>query len=334
MKKAAVIGLGDISAIHLAAIARNPQISLAAVCDIDPGARARAPQGVPFFTDYREMIMSTEPDCVHICLPHSLHYPVTRDAAELGCHVFCEKPLAMDPAQAAAFVALERTHPQLRLGICLQNRFNETTEALKAIIDGGQYGGVVGAKGLVPWYRPKAYYEGKPWRGTWREAGGGTMMNQSIHTLDLLYYLCGPVKKVHASVAQLLDYGIEVEDTVTARIEFHSGAGGVFWATNANWENESTQITVALEKALFHIENSVLTRRDPDGTATLLCEDEKLPGTKFYYGASHAKLINQFYAAMEAGTDDYLHAGDGEMSIRLISAIQESGRLGEAVALT
>ena len=94
MKKAAVIGLGTIAPVHLDAIARNPEIELAGVCDIDEATRKNAPEGVPFFTDYRELISGVQPDCVHLCLPHDLHYPVAKDAVELGCHVFTEKPLA------------------------------------------------------------------------------------------------------------------------------------------------------------------------------------------------------------------------------------------------
>lgn len=333
MKKAAVIGLGTIAPIHLDAIARNPEIELVGVCDIDEATRQNAPAGVPFFTDYKEMIASVRPDCVHLCLPHDLHYPVAKDAVELGCHVFTEKPLAISPEQALEFARLEADHPERKIGVCLQNRLNETTETLKAILDSGEYGAVVGARGIVPWFRAKSYYDTQPWRGTWEHAGSGTMMNQSVHTLDLLYYLCGPIKTLHGTVAQLLDYGIEVEDTVTARLEFASGARGVFWATNANFANESVQIAVTTEKAVFTIADSFLTRKDPDGTVSVLCEDARLPGAKFYFGASHGKLIDKFYRALETGGDDYIHVRDAVMSIRLIGAILRSDREKAAVSV-
>ena len=213
MKKAAVIGLGDISPIHLAAIAGNPDIELCAVCDIDPEAGQRAPEGVPFYTDYEEMLREAKPDCVHVCLPHYLHYPVSKYFAEHGVNVFCEKPVALNTAQAKEFAALETAHPEVHIGICLQNRLNESVEMLKSIIESGEYGRVLGTKGIVPWARPKQYYDCKPWRGKWETAGGGCMINQSVHTLDLLYFLGGSVKSLRASVSQLLDYGIEVEDT-------------------------------------------------------------------------------------------------------------------------
>lgn len=328
MKKAAVIGLGDISSIHLGAIEANDQIELCAVCDIDPAARERAPQGVPFYTDYKEMIQKEKPDCVHICLPHYLHYPVAKDAAGMGVNVFCEKPVALNQAQAAEYVKLEQEHPELQIGICLQNRLNETTEMLKELIDSGKYGKVTGIRGVVPWYRPKEYYDVKPWRGKWKTAGGGCMINQSVHTLDLLYFLAGPIRRLKASVSQVLDYGIEVEDTVTASLEFENGARGLFYATNANFKNESVELSVDLEKASFRMRDNVLYQVSEDGTETKAVEDRKLPGSKFYYGSSHEKLIRKFYESLETGSGDYIHVADAEMSIRLIDAIQASGRFG------
>ncbi len=333
MKKAAVIGMGVIAPIHFAAIKDNQNITLVGVCDIEEGKRAEAPEGVPFFTDYKEMIREVKPDVVHICLPHYLHVPVSEEAARMGVHVFCEKPVAMNRKEAQEFAEFEAAHPQIHMGICLQNRSNESVERLKELIDSGEYGAVTGIRGTVPWYREKEYYEVQPWRGKWETAGGGCMINQSVHTLDLMYHLGGPVREIKAVTAQLLDYGIEVEDTVAARLTFENGANGVFLATIANYENESVQISVRTERARFLIMDNILYRIGDDGSKELLMEDAKLPGTKFYYGASHGKLIAKFYQALEDGSQDYLHVRDAVMSIRLIDAIHESSKSGHAVSV-
>lgn len=333
MKRAAVIGLGDISSIHIRAILSHEEIELAAVCDIDENAGSRAPEGVPFYTDYKEMIKEVKPDVVHVCLPHYLHVPVSMEVARMGVHVFCEKPVALNTAQAEEFVAFEEEHPELHIGICLQNRLNESVEMLKDIIESGTYGEVTATKGLVPWARSKSYYDVKPWRGRWETAGGGCMINQSVHTLDLLYYLGGNIENVKASVLQLLDYDIEVEDTVSARLSYANGAKGLFMATNANYKNECVQIAVQLEKAEFQIVNNILYQIMPDGSMKALVEDRKLPGSKFYYGASHDKLIYKFYQAIENNSQDYIHVKDALMSIRLIDAIQKAGRSGEVVTV-
>lgn len=332
MKRAAIIGFGTIAPVHLAAIQANPEIELCAICDSNEAVRASVPAGVPFYTDYKVLCETEKPDCVHICLPHYLHYPVSKYFAEQGVNVFCEKPVALTPAQAEEFAAVEAAHPEVKIGICLQNRRNETTELLKRLLDSGEYGKVVGCRGFVPWQRMKNYYEEQPWRGKMEFAGGGCMINQSVHTLDLLYYLCGEITSLHGVTAQLLDFGIEVEDTVAARLEFASGAKGVFIATNANYTNESIQIRVAAEKAVFHIEDDALFRIHPDGSREKLCENQKMPGAKFYFGASHSKLIAEFYRALENDTDAYIHVRDAVMSIRLIDAICASSRANAPVA--
>ncbi len=334
MKKAAVIGLGDISSTHLDAISNNPEIELAAVCDIDESRKEAAPKGVPFYTDYHEMFEEIHPDVAHICLPHYLHVPVSMDAVLKGINVFCEKPVALNSEQGKQFVEFEEAHPECHIGICLQNRFNPTTVMLKDIIDSGEYGKLTGIRGLVPWERSASYYEDKPWRGRWETAGGGCMINQSVHTLDLLYYLGGPIDHLHASVSQILDYGIEVEDTVSASLHFANGARGLFMATNANYKNESVQISVSLENGEFIIDDAVLYQIDKDGNRKVLAEDDRRYGVKFYYGSSHSKIIARFYRALEEDSQNYLHVRDAYMSICLIDAIQESGRLGKTVEIS
>lgn len=331
MMKAAIIGFGTISAVHIDAIASNPGMELAAICDVNEALAAKVPAGVAFYTDYKQMVREVKPDVVHICLPHYLHYPVTKELVEMGCNVFCEKPIALNSQEAELFCALEKAHPEVKIGVCLQNRMNETTEELKKIIDSGEYGAVVGARGFVPWQRTKGYYDAQPWRGTWKYAGGGSMINQSLHTLDLLYYLCGDVKKLHAVVGQTNEYGIEVEGDVIARLEFANGANGLFFATNNNWTNESVQIRVAMEKGVFHIEDSTLYKVNPDASREVITKAPVLEGIKFYYGASHARLIARFYKAVAENTDDYIHISEGAMVVRLMDSIFRSANTGALV---
>ena len=331
MMKAAIIGFGTISVVHIDAIAGNPGMELAAVCDVNEALAAKVPAGVKFYTDYKQMVREVKPDVVHICLPHYLHYPVTKELVEMGCNVFCEKPIALNSQEAELFCALEKAHPEVKIGVCLQNRMNETTEELKKIIDSGEYGKVIGARGFVPWRRGKDYYDAQPWRGTWKYAGGGSMINQSLHTLDLLYYLCGDVKKLHAVVGQTNEYGIEVEGDVIARLEFANGANGLFFATNNNWTNESVQIRVALEKGVFHIEDNTLYKVNPDASREVITKAPVLEGIKFYYGASHARLIARFYKAVAENTDDYIHISEGAMVVRLMDSIFRSANTGALV---
>lgn len=332
MKRAAVIGLGDISMVHIPVLLEHPEIDLVAVCDVVKENRSWVPEEIPFYTDYIEMVKAEKPDCVHICLPHYLHYPVAKELASLGVDIFCEKPLALNTEEAFAFAKLEEEY-NVKICISLQNRRNETVETLKEIIDSKKYGNVVGIKGHVFWYRPKSYYDIKPWRGKLSTAGGGCMINQSVHTLDLMQYLTGDkVKSIKGSVSQILDYGIEVEDTASARLYFENGAVGMFFATVANYENHSVELHVKCENKEFLIRNSILYSVENDGLVQII-EDARLPGTKFYYGASHSKLIAEFYEVLEGRSTTYIHPADAVMSIRLIDSIVESSKTNKQIEL-
>lgn len=324
MLNAAVIGLGTISPMHLSAISALPGVALDAVCDIDPIRKIITGANVPFYTDYHRLLEERRPDVVHICLPHYLHVPVAKAAAECGCHVFCEKPPAMDAHEMEEFVALERAHPELKLCVCFQNRYNRTAEELKRRLDSGVYGAVTDLKGVMLWRREVGYYAEKPWRGRLGEAGGGCLFNQAIHTIDLLCWLGGPVKSPRALSGQLLDLGIEVEDTAAASLAYESGARGFFLGTLANYTDEFLQLAVRTERAEFVIEREELALLTVTGRE-VLARDERLSGGKTYYGSGHFKLISLFYRAIETGGDDYIHVADAAESLRVADAIRRAG---------
>ena len=332
MLKIAVIGLGDISKIHLPAIQANPNVELVAVCDRDETLKDSVP-GVNFYTDYHEMLEKEALDCVHNLLPHYLHYAATKACVEKGVHVFQEKPLGLNTEEGLELVKLEEANKDIKIGVCLQNRYNESFEKLQEIVNSGEYGKIIGIKGLVTWFRPKSYYDAKPWRGKIEYAGGGVMINQALHTLDLMQLIGGEIESIRGSVDQLLDYGIEVEDTATANIKFKNGASGLFFATNANAGNSSVELQVVFEKGKFTIKDSTLTGLNENGKKEEIIEDQKLPGTKFYYGASHTKIINHFYSCIKNDTQDYVHAKDALTSIQIIDAILKSSELKQAMTM-
>lgn len=333
MKRAGIIGLGTISAVHLKSLEALKETEICAVCDIDEEKRGCVNETVPFYSDYRELFWKEKPDCVHLCLPHYLHYPVSKAAVEAGIHVFCEKPAAVDWREAEAFRELEEENPDIHIGICLQNRKNETVEILKEIITDGEYGKLKGIRGFVPWMRDRKYYADGPWRGKWDTAGSGVLLNQAIHTLDLMYFLGGEIISLKAMAGQLLDYDLEVEDTVMARLDFQNGMPGLFMATNANFENESVSIRVHFEKGDFLLQDNKLFFLSIDGNREVLTEDKKMSGTKFYYGASHEKTIREFYQALEDGTQNYIHVKDACKSIQLVDAIFRSSMSSKTMSL-
>ncbi|WP_400246736.1 Gfo/Idh/MocA family protein [Niallia sp. JL1B1071] len=332
MLKIAVIGLGDISSIHLSAIQANPKAKLVAVSDIDESHKEKV-HGVKFYTDYQEMLEIETLDCVHICLPHYLHYPVTKACVEKGINVLQEKPLALNAEEGLELVKLEEDNKKVKICVCFQNRLNETVEKLQKIIDSDEYGKVIGIKGIVTWARPKFYYDKKPWRGKLDLAGGGVMINQSIHTLDLMQLFGGEIATIRGSIDQLLDYGIETEDTAVASILFQNGAKGFFFATIANGNNSSVELQIVLEKQKLTIKDNILTILDENGEKVEEEKDTKLDGSKFYYGASHKKLIDTFYTCILENSQNYIHVKDALPSLQMIDAIVKSSKIKKEVTL-
>lgn len=318
-----IIGLGDVSMVHLHAIKSNKNAKLVAVCDIDENKKDLV-KDAKFYTDYNEMIKNENLDCVHICLPHYLHYPVTKEVANLGVNILLEKPLCLNAEEANKFKKLH-DNTDSNICICLQNRYNKTTKHLLNIVNSKEYGKVIGIKGIVTWSRPKEYYDIKPWRGSMKLAGGGVMINQSIHTLDLMQLLGGKIDSIKGQVSNLLDYDIEVEDTASASINFSNGAKGLFFSTIAYCDSSSVEIQVILEKGKFTIKDSKLYK-SVGGEKVLIVEDDKLSGSKHYYGASHKEIINDYYNCLINNTKDYITINDAIPSIKIIDSIRTSSK--------
>lgn len=298
MTRSAVIGCGDISALHLDAIEKNPDAELVGVCDIDAdrldGATTRF--GVPGFASHGDLFETVKPDVVHICTPHGQHAAAVIDALDSGIHVIVEKPVARDPVQAAAVVdAAARS--SAKIAVCFQNRYNTPVRAAHELIASGRLGRVTGASATVIWHRTSAYYEASPWRGTWEHGGGGLLMNQAIHTLDLVQWLVGAVSSVTGSAATRV-LPIDVEDTAEMALVHENGARSVFYATLAHTANEPVTVDIVAEHGHLSIREN-LTVRWNDGTLESVDEELTATGERSYWGVSHERLIDDFYASLD-----------------------------------
>jgi len=322
--KVGIIGLGDVSSFHIQAIEMHEEADLMAVCDTDPATQLKV-EGVSFYTNYLEMLEKEDLDVIHNCLPHHLHYSVTKACVEKGIHVLLEKPVSISYEEGLLQKELE-VRLDAKICVCFQNRYNQTFLELLRWLDKEETGTITGIKGLVTWFREPVYYESKPWRRKKSEVGYGNIMSQSIHTLDLIQLLGGPVDSVKASLSKLLDVNSEVEDTVSASFQFKSGAKGYLHATNANVSNASVELEVITEHDWFTIKDSCLYRMDQEGKKQLLAEDEQLDGAKFYFGASHKYLIDRFYKAISEDTTDYITVKDALPSIQLIEMMADSSQ--------
>lgn len=322
MPTAAVIGCGDISTIHVAALATMDNAELVAVCDTDPDRlqAAEAAHGVPGYADYLDMLQKVRPDVVHVCTPHHLHASVAADCLERGVNVIVEKPLAHTLAEGQRLIEVaERS--EAKIAVCFQNRYNATSQAMHKLLDGGTLGQVIGASATVMWHRDASYYRNRPWRGTWAEGGGGLMMNQAIHTVDLLQWLVGDVAKVegHASTRSLGGV-IEVEDTAEFVAEHVNGARSVFYSTLANAVNAPVTLDIVTEKATLSLRGD-LTVSYADGTVDVIPERVAESGGRSYWGVSHELLIADFYNKLQDAGPFWINPAEAGKSLRIIKDI-------------
>lgn len=319
---AAVIGCGDVSTVHFEAVAKLDGASLVAVCEADPQrlASAMATWDVPGYTDHLALIEAVKPDVVHICTPHDQHAAVAVDCLERGVNVIVEKPLAHTLAEGRRMVEAASAG-RAKIAVCFQNRYNATSQAMHALLSTGQLGTVTGASATVMWQRSAEYYQNRPWRGTWAGGGGGLLMNQAIHTVDLLQWLVGDVVAVTGNAStRFLGEAIEVEDTAEFVAEHAGGARSAFYATLANAFNAPVTLDVVTEKAVLSLRGD-LTVTHSDGRVDLVPERTSGSGGRSYWGVSHELLISDFYGRLDDREPFWISPAEAEKSLRVIKEI-------------
>jgi UDP-N-acetyl-2-amino-2-deoxyglucuronate dehydrogenase len=325
MTRAAVIGCGDVSVVHLQAIDNLAGLDLVGVCDTDPGRAAAAAEryGVPAFADHRQLLEATRPDVVHVCTPHNQHTPVAVDCLRAGVAVLVEKPVAHTVADAERLIDAARDHPGVKAGICLQNRYNATTRAARDLLESGELGAIAGGSATVMWHRDREYYQRGPWRGRVAESGGGVLINQAIHTLDLMQWLLGEVVQVRGhSGRYALDGVIDVEDTAHAQFEHAGGARSVVFATVANVTDAPVTIEISTERATLRIRGD-LTVTYADGRTETVTEQRPGGAGRAYWGASHELLIADFHRTLADPEPFWIGPREGARSLRLVHQIYD-----------
>ncbi|MFF2032115.1 Gfo/Idh/MocA family protein [Arthrobacter sp. NPDC058192] len=322
MPKAAIIGCGDVSIVHFEALAGMDDAELVAVCDTDPERRSSAQRahGVAAFEDYREMLDVAAPDVVHITTPHHEHAAIAIDCLRRGVNVVLEKPLAHTLAEGERLLAAA-ADSTARIGLCFQNRYNAPVQEMRRLLDSGELGKVLGASATVMWHRHADYYLSRPWRGSWGGGGGGLMMNQAIHTVDLLQWLVGDVVSLSGSAsAHALGDVIEVEDTAEFAALHSNGARSVFYATLANTVNAPVTLDIETEKAMLSLRGDLTVTYD-DGRSHVVRERSAASGGRSYWGVSHALLIADFYAGLAQPGPFWIDAAEGAKSLRIVKEL-------------
>jgi len=322
MPRVAVIGCGSVSVVHFEAIKAIPGAELVAVCDSDAATleAAAAQHGVPGFTEHQALLDQVRPDVVHISTPHDQHVPVALDSLAAGVAVLMEKPVARTVDEAQALIAAAEASPA-KIGICFQNRYNATAQAIRTLIDSGQLGAVLGGSASVTWNRPASYYEIRPWRGQMKLSGGGVMINQAIHTLDALLWLLGDATAVAGrSSRHVLDGEVDVEDTAHLVIDHASGARSVLFATVANVVDSPVTMEIVTEQATLYLRGD-LTISYADGRVERVPERVATSGGRAYWGFSHQLLIDDFYRRLDDPEPFWISPAEAAKSLSVIEQL-------------
>ena len=331
----AVIGCGRISGHHGRAIAATDGVRLAAVCDLvaDKAEAYGREFGVPWFTDYREMLTARpEIDVVSINTPSGMHFEHGSEIlGRWGKHVIMEKPSFLRPDHLTAAFDIADRHG-LHIFPVFQNRYNLAVRRIKQAILAGELGDIRIMSVRTRWCRPQRYYELAPWRGTFSQ-DGGALTNQGIHHVDLLRYLGGEVQRVNATM-RTLGADIEVEDTVVATFTYGDGAvGNLEITTAARPDDFEASLSIVGSKGLAQIggiavnELQVFTP-DPDACAAA-SEDF----SRCVYGNGHLAMYRDIAAVFRAGDPYPVSRDDCLKTIRLLHAFYRSDEAGEWVAV-
>ena len=348
--KFAVVGVGIMGSSHVRDISQSENVSLAAICDIDPqrAKNAAEAQGVPAYTDYREMLAKEKLDGVIIATPHYFHTPIAIDAMLRGVNVLSEKPEAVHVKDAHsmndAFEEAKQKYPNLVFAIMFQNRTFGAYAKLKEMIGNNDLGKLVRTTWIVTdWFRTQAYYDNGGWRATWRGEGGGVLLNQCPHNLDLYQWLVGVPKKVTGFAAIGKYHNIEVEDEVTAFFQHENGMVGHFITTTA--ESPGTnRLEIVGEKGKVVMEGGKITFTrnqqsmfdfswsTPELFAKVPNETVEIPFEKA--GGAHTIVIEAFAAAIRNPGSPLVAAGpEGFGGLSIGNAIMLSSWLGQTVEL-
>jgi UDP-N-acetyl-2-amino-2-deoxyglucuronate dehydrogenase len=346
--RTALIGCGKVGQIHAAALRDLAESAFVAVCDRDAGRAAAFAGhfGTRPYTDVRTMLRDAAPQAVLVCTPHPLHAACVIPAAEVGVHALVEKPLAANLADCDAMLAAARK-AGTKLGVVSQRRLYEPVQRMKAAIDAGKIGRpVLGVFAMFSW-RDQAYYQSDPWRGKWATEGGGVLVNQSPHQLDLLQWFMGEIDEITGCWANLNHPYIEVEDTALAMIRFKNGGlgsvvtslsqrPGIDTTVHIHGSNGASVGVQTDRGATFVAGVSAISEPPLNDLWTIPREEGLLAGfqaedrarfiqidaTTYY----HALQIQDFLQAVRDDRRPMVTGEDGRMVVAMFTAIYRSNR--------
>ena len=325
--RCSVVGIGSVGPLHINALKEIGE-EIVALCDKNPErcewAKEKFGLDCLVYTDYIKMLDEVMPDSVHICLPHYLHVDYSCEALSRGINVLCEKPVAINEEGLIKLKAAVCASTA-KFGVCHQNRYNSSIKHIKELLADEK---VFSASGTLVWERTDSYYTDSDWRGRFATEGGGVMINQALHTLDLLQWFCGMPNKVTANVANNTHKGIiEVEDTAYGVFKVGDESRFIINATNCanHWYPILFTFSTKNHEVTLSGDNIIV-----DGEFVTRSDGKPLYG-KDAYGNGHITLIADFYDCLRSNRPFPLNVYEAEKVIKLILAMYRSN--GEEVSI-
>ncbi len=335
--KFAIIGTGSIAAAHAQVIAGLPDAAVGAVYGRS-AVKVRdlaAQYDCRGYTDYRQMLKQADVDVVSICTASGMHADQGIQAALAGKHVIVEKPIDVNLEKADALIQTCQAQG-VQLGIILQRRYSEGVATLKKLLDEGKLGKLLFGGCYIKLYRSQAYYDSAAWRGTWELDGGGVLMNQGVHYIDMLQYLAGPVAEVSGYCGTFGHVGLAVEDTASAGVRFASGALGVIEGTTCAYPGLVSRVDIYGTEGSAVIENDVLVsvqlKSGYDYKAGSSTDNAGVsnPGIDL---ECHRRQFREIVAAIRTGGKQPVDGREGRKALEVIMAIYKAALTGRHVAL-
>lgn len=343
--KIGIIGVGVIGSFHVENVKQIGKCKLTAICDIDPKALERQKNtGAELFSDSRDFFRKAKVDAVIVATPHYSHVPLAIEAMKHGMHVIVEKPIAVQKLDAEKLVEAAAKYPKIKLSAMFCLRRIQAHIKIKQLIDSGELGEIRRINWIITnWFRTQAYYNSGTWRATWSGEGGGVLLNQCPHQLDLMQWFFGMPEKITAKVSLGKYHDIEVEDEVNAILEYPNGATGLF-VTSTGEAPGTNRLEVAGERGKLVFENGKLaftrnempmseycrtTASTMGAPATWNIEIPSNPSNP----TMHREIIENLVDSIIDGTPLYAPAVEGINSLEIGNAMLLSQLKGKTISL-
>ena len=332
--KAGIIGCGRISSVYKAAFENlRDEVELVLAVDKELSRAEKLAAAFPGcgYSDKLEDLLKQPLSVVHVLTPHFLHKEHGIACLEAGFHVLTEKPIAITAEDGDAMIRAAKKNKR-QLGVIFQNRYIEGVQEVKRLIAEGKFGRITGAFSTLNWWRPPSYYE-CDWKGSWEKEGGGVVIDQAIHSLDLVRYMmgCEPVK-VKGQIDRRILTNIEVEDVADAAITFENGAVYSFFACNYYTSNSPIRVEISGENgtALLTQDEVVIRLKGQEPRIVSPSVRSNVNG-EAYWGNYHEIQIRDFYRCLRAGKPVPVDPEDAKRTLELVLDIYRSSKEGREI---